>query len=365
MKDDILVSTMPIKPQKSTNIGMLIAPMLVNLLSDIYDSERIISMNSLNSYLNKDNELEVYKNDIDKNNIKYDRIFIDKNNVYDILNIIEKLYKDGFLSIKNKEKVVCDCGKVDMLKDALSYNSKLFHCDNLGNIICNSCSGKCNIYSEKELCLELKQDIDDTVSIAPLYLKKEMKAFSKQFKGCDILISKNRNTGYSLMLDGIKFNIDVDFLWNNYFKMFEQDNQILIASNHQLLLMYLMNYLAKITSNKNLTFVANPYVLNKDEDISSKFYEIDNEFYKKLFILYNLKWRQKTCYWSSSIYDYLSKASSTKLLNLYKSIIISSKDLINYKKLSLEEQIDKILIDNTNMQENIKLMKKLYKEGLL
>jgi len=192
-----------------------------------------------------------------------------------------------------------------------------------------------------------------------------MDGFSKQFRGTDILISKNRNTGYSLILNGEKFYIDIDFLWNNFFSLFQQDNQILLASNHQLLLMYLMNYFSKIVSNKKLTFVANPYVLNRSEDLTYDYFDHKNEYYKKLFILYNLKWRKKTCYWSSSISDYLNTTSDTKLLNLYKSILISSKEIIGSSELTLEQQIDRILMDSTNMQDNIKLMKKLYKDGLL
>lgn len=39
--------------------------------------------------------------------------------------------------------------------------------------------------------------------------------------------------------------------------------------------------------------------------------------------------------------------------------------MINSNNLTLDEQIDRILINDTIMQENIKLMKKLYKYGKL
>lgn len=365
MKSDILVSTMPIKPQKRTNIGMLIAPTLVDLLGSVYNCEKIISMNSLNSYENKESQLNIYKNDIDKNKIHYDSIFVDKENADKIMNIIEKLYKDNHLKIKYKEKIRCDCGKVDILENTISKNAKLFYMNEENNIICKQCGKICKKYNEKSLVLELDKNIDDSIKIAPIYLKKEINYFSSQFKGQDILVSKNRNTGYDLNLDKCKFNIDIDFLWNNYFKLFEQDKQILIASNHQLLLMYLMNYLSKISSKKDITFVANPYILNKNEILDSKIDLNDSESYKKLFILYNLRWRQKDCYWSSSVIDYLNSISSTKLNNLYKVLLESSKELIECKNIDLDEQISNILIDCTNMQENIKTMKKMFKNGLL
>lgn len=364
MNSNLVVSTMPLKPQKETNIGMLLAPTIMDFLGDCFDCEKVMSMNSLNSYCDKNKELEIYINDIDKNSIKYNRVLVDEHHADEILSIIEKLYRDNYLCIKNKSKYICDCGKVDILESTLNSNAKLCHFDDKGNLVCNECGSICKKYNEKNLCLELKDNVDDTVSIAPLYLKKEMNGFSKQFKGNDFLVSKNRDTGYSLILDGIKFNIDVDFIWNNFFKLFEQDKQILLASNHQVLLMYLMNYLSRITSNKELTFVANPYVLNKGERLDQKYFLNDNEFYKKLFILYNLKWKQKDCNWSSSIIDYLSTISNTKLNNLYKTILYSSKEIIK-QDMPLDMQIDKILIRGTNMQENIKLMKTLYKKGML
>lgn len=365
MRSDILISTMPIKPQKKTNVGMLIAPTLVDMLGSVFDCEKVISMNSLNSYQDKDSQIEQYKIDIDKNKINYNSIFVDKENVDKIMEIVEKLYLEKYLNIKNKVKIRCNCGKVDFLKSSISNNAKLFYFDGSNNIICKECGGKCKEYNEKSLVLELDKNVDDSIKIAPTYLKKEINAFSGQFKGQDILVSKNRNTGYNLNIEGFKFNIDVDFLWNNYFKLFTQDKQILIASNHQLLLMYIMNYLSKITSNKDLTFIANPYISNKEDLLDCKINNKDSESYKKLFILYNLRWRQKDCYWSESVIDYLNSISNTKLDNLYKVLINSSIELLGNSNINLDEQISNILISCANMQENVKIMKKLYKKGLL
>ena len=84
----------------------------------------------------------------------------------------------------------------------------------------------------------------------------------------------------------------------------------------------------KFISNKDLTFIANPYISNKEDLLDCKINNKDSESYKKLFILYNLRWRQKDCYWSESVIDYLNSISNTKLDNLYKVLINSSIEVL-------------------------------------
>lgn len=191
-----------------------------------------------------------------------------------------------------------------------------------------------------------------------------MKELSKNFKNSDILISKGRNTGFEIdTREGI-FNIDVDFIWSNYFNLMQEQNQIYIASNHQLFAMYFMNYLAAISSNKSLSFIANPY-LNMDLKNAKNQYEKKLlKEYKALLILYNLRWHNKNCNWSDSVASYLNGISETKIKNLYKSMILNASELIN-PDTKIEEILYILLNYNTNMQNNIKIMKKMYKGGLL
>lgn len=180
----------------------------------------------------------------------------------------------------------------------------------------------------------------------------------------DILVSKNRNTGYVIDTLSGSFNIDVDFVWSNYFKLYDNPKQIYIASNHQLFLMFLMSFLAQKTSNKELVFIANPY-LNVDLEEAKRQYQLRAlKEYKQLLLLYNFRWQNKNCNWSSTNTTYLNNISETKLRNLYNAMIISSKELLE-SDLPLEELIFKILNEKSNMQNNIKEMKRLYKEGRL
>lgn len=358
---DFLISTLPIKPQKEINIGMLLSPTIMNFIGDVFDSQRNIGFNIIHSYKQKNAELNHYLNVINESEIEYDSIFVDKEHGIELLEIIDKMYHDGFLKIKQKEKIRCECGRVDMIPSSID-NGKIYRLED-GKIICNYCNRVCSTYIEKSLVFELK-DETNKISICPPYLKKEINSFSRTFSNSDILVSKNRNTGYVIDTLFGSFNIDVDFIWSNYFKLYDNPKQIYIASNHQLFLMFLMNCLANKTSNKKLTFIANPY-LNVDLKEAKRQYELRTlKEYKQLLLLYNLRWQNKNCKWSSTNATYLNNISETKLRNFYKAMLLSSKGLLE-SDFPLDELIFKILNEKSNMQNNIKEMKKLYKEGRL
>lgn len=125
-----------------------------------------------------------------------------------------------------------------------------------------------------------------------------------------------------------------------------------------------MNYLSAISSDKKLTFIANPYLDMDLKKVKVQYEKLRLKEYKALLILYNLRWHNKNCNWSDSIAKYLNGISETKIKNLYKSMILYASEIEN-KDAKLEEILYSLLNNNTNMQNNIKIMKKLYKERLL
>lgn len=358
-----IVMTMPIKPQKTTNVGMYIAPTLMNLFKDLLECEVVMAINTLNSYSSREQEAVTYFQDLYKNGIHYDKSFIDKSNANLIVNVIEQMIYEGFIEKSYEHVFRCDCGKVDILEKGLSENGngKLYYEKN-GEYFCVSCGSICKKYNEKILTLYLDENVDDRIMITPTFLKNDAKHLSKIFKGSKLLISKYRDTGYTIK-DGIDtFNIDIDFMWANYFQLFNEKQKILLASNHQILQMYLLNYLNNITRKDELYFVANPYVSNAANiDLLSEYEKTNDEYYKKLFILYNLRWKQKDCVWSKSVIDYLSNISNTRRLNLYKTILLSRKTY-EESNTPLDVYLEKILINGTNMQKNIVDAKMLVKK---
>lgn len=158
-----IVMTMPIKPQKETNIGMYIAPRLMNVLSDILSCDSVMAINLLNTYKDKDSELKTFIDDLDRQGIIYNNLFIDKDHVCEILSLIQELVYDGFVKKSNEEIFRCDCGKVDILKQGINSNiSKLYYEKN-GIYYCKECGSECKSFREEVLTLELSKDIDDSI----------------------------------------------------------------------------------------------------------------------------------------------------------------------------------------------------------
>lgn len=357
-----VVMTMPIKPQKKTNIGMLIAPTIMNTLSEMFLCKGVMATNLLNTYKNKESDLQIYINDLKKEGIKYDQLFVDKDNSDKILEVIANLIYGGYVTKERETIYRCPCGKVDILNHGISNIGlgKLYF-EKEGNYFCNECKSICTPSLEEVLVLNLPNTIDDSLLIVPTFLKNDANHLSKTFKGSKLLISKLRETGYQLNVDGKNFNIDIDFMWMNYFQLFGEKQKIMLASNHQTLQMYLLNYLNRISRNDEICFIANPYMNNCAKfDPLQELDKTSDEFYKKLFILYNLKWKKKNCDWSKSVIDYLSTISNTRRQNLYKTILLS-KNKID-QTLPIDEYIENILITCTNMQKNIADAKKLVKK---
>lgn len=361
IKEDIMIGTLPIKPQESTNIGMMLAPTIMDYIGTAFDIEKNIGFNVLHSYDDKVAELEEYLEYVNESGIQYDSIFIDEEHVDELLEIVYDMYLNGYLKIKKKDILRCECGRVDMI-DSPNSNAKLYSIHG-EKVYCNYCGSECHKIRENVLVLEMSQQ-ERADSIVPSFFTKEVDDFFRTFYGSDILVSKIRNTGYTLDTKYGSFNIDIDFLWMNYFKLFDKTNQIYIASNHQLFVMYLMGYIAKTTSDKRLTFIASPY-LSVDLEEAKRQYELKRlKEYKALLLLYNLKWKNKNCQWSNSNAEYLTNISDTKLRNLYRTMIAMAHEL-ETEDLSLDEMIYSALHEDTNMQNNIKTMKKLYREGRL
>lgn len=362
-----IVSTMPIKPQKQTNIGMMIAPTIMEYLGNSLDAYKILATNTLNTYTEKDSELFTYVDDVLANGIIYDEVFNDKKEVNKILTIIQDMINKNVIKLTTERVMKCDCHRVDILENAVRNFSdgKLYKKDKFGNYICSFCGGKCKTYTENVLTLPFEKEKMKKIEIAPVFLEKEIKQFEDKFNQSKILVSKTRDTGYYVYKDGKKYNVDIDFIWMNFPHLLEADKKILIASNHQLLKMFIMNYVNGVSTYQNLTFVAHPYMQTTNVEIIQKIYnQIPDVYFKKLFILYQLNWDKKTCNYSDSIIKYLSNISNTRRLNLYRDIIELSEEFysLNGCYNDYGEFINKMIKRNINMQKNIADSKRYVKK---
>lgn len=361
-----IVSTMPIKPQKTTSIGMLIAPTIMDYLGEALNATKFLATNTLNTYYkDKDLELPIYLTDISANGIQYDYLFNDKQQVFNIMRIIQDMVDKNIIELTTEKIMRCECQKVDILESAIRNFSdgKLYKRTYDNKYICCSCGTECKSYLEQVLTISFDKDKYQEIKITPIFLKKEVEQFQKSFAGSKLLISKSRNTGYSVIKDGKSYFIDIDFIWMNYSKLLQADQTILIASNHQLLKMFIMNYINQISRMQELVFVAHPYIkAGNMQEIQDIYMKSQNEYFKKLYLLYQLNWSKKSCDYSLSVIKYLQGISDTRRLNLYRNILELSRGYVEQNgQLMMDELINKMLKGSINMQKNIVDSKKYVK----
>lgn len=352
-----IVSTMPIKPQKETSIGMMIAPTIMNYLGEALNATKILATNTLNTYKEKEIELPIYLTDIEKSQIQYDYLFNDRKQILNIMSVIQNMADENIIELTTENIMRCNCGKVDILENAIRNYSdgKLYKKNSNQKYICSDCCCECKIYSEPVLTISFEEDKYKDIKIVPTFFKKEVEQFRRSFNDSKILISKARNTGYSVVKNGKEYFVDVDFIWMNYVKLLESDQKILIASNHQLLKMFIMNYINQISNEQDIIFVAHPYINSNDmQKIKNIYCNSQNEYFKKLFLLYQLNWNKKSCNFSDSVIKYLQGISDTRKLNLYKNILEKSKNFLQqYENYYTDEVINKMITNSINMQKNI------------
>lgn len=354
MKDTI-VTTMPIKPQENISIGMCIAPFLSEIVSQKIETPNIFSINLLHSYENKDFVCANYINALKEIGIKFNKVFIDKENLLYLKKSVYDLYEKGIIVERNSNIVRCKCGKIDIVKEGIRNfeNGDLYY--RKGDVLyCKECNSVCKEYKENQLYLYLNPKICDYTKITPNFLQAELNHFYKMMPGKYILVSKNRNTDCQIQTNNKTYNIDNDLLWMNYIQCFNEKNEILIASNHQLYEMYILNYINNMSSKKNLNFIATPYMKKSNFDINQEFNKYDDVLYKKLSLLYSLKWKNKDCTWNKSIFKGIAKLGGIKREILYNDII-ESKISENF---NIEEYLNYIFLKEINMQDNVNSVKK-------
>ena len=138
--ENITVTTMPIKPYEKINIGLMIAPTLVDIIGSIIKCKKVLSFNLLHSFDNKVPVLSNYIGAIKEFDINYDEIIKDIEHSGDYLKKIEELYNKGFVTLKQGNILRCDCGKVEMASDCIKNirDGDLYHWNN-DKIICKFC----------------------------------------------------------------------------------------------------------------------------------------------------------------------------------------------------------------------------------
>lgn len=357
-EEDIMsraILTLPMMPVDGTNYGKYVTPIICETLRDIYNGKYYQCINLLDSFNDREANLKNYISSLNNNGIRYDYLWYDKNNIDKFLKNVDRLIKTGYIFELETVIYTCNCGVVEIEEHKIpSCNQQNLKFEIKGNnMYCKECGGECEKHQEKVLAFVPHNVKREQILFVPTYLNKDLKTYDNTVINSYTTISRKRNTGISIKYNGKVYNIDIDFLWATYLADFKETEKIIVSGNRMIYQLFLVGVIEKcLASNNKTVFFGTPYITNIRNITSNRDF-IDDEYLRKLAILFNLKWSKKEKNYDETILKYLNSMSKDKRKQLYDII---SKDRINVDVLY--DDMKDLLLHQLNMQECVKQLKK-------
>lgn len=347
MKSKII--TIPIKSYSKDKIGLLVIPTLVEILQKKTGFSSTLALNLADSYNDRLKYAERYYELIKDTEIKLDNVWMDTRNKEVLLDEVKKLIELGFVTEKEKNINHCKCGRVDVSSDLIESLDGKCYTRNDNKIICNSCNEEAILENKETLVFTVPKDIGSNIKIIPNGLHKQIIELNRKIEGNDIIISRQRNTGYQMNYNDTIYNIDVDFVWQNYLASFSEDEKIVIGSNHTLYAMYMTNLIerCKNPDKSSTMYIGVPHVKGL-EDIQFK--QLSNEEKKLCLGFATCRMKNSDSKWEQQEYEYISKLNPNKKQEFFDraySIIPRGENE------TLEDYISKIVFKEIKFQKAI------------
>ena len=350
-----IILTLPMMPVDGENYGKFVTPIICEALRNILNGKYYHCVNLLDSFNDRSQMLDGYIKSLNSNGIKYDALWYDNQNKDILINNIEKLVQLGYISEMVSSVYKCDCGVVEIEESKIATcnpnNLKFTYKD--GEMYCKTCGSKCQKYSEKILVFTPNGIKREAIAFLPDYLNRDIKTYEQTVLNSYLTISRDRNTGVQFDFNGRCYNIDIDFLWATYLANFPNTEKVVVSGNKMVYQLFLVGVLEKCLQNDSKTvLLGTPYIDNLKQ-ISDNPNFLENNTFRKLAILFSMKWKNKNIKIDDTILKYLKKLTNADLELLYS--IICNGNGIN---TNLVEGVDYIIKNQFNMQNSVKVLKR-------
>lgn len=348
------ILTLPMMPIDGTNYGKFVTPIVGESLGNILGGKYYQCINLLDSFNDREKILNSYLESLKENKIYYDALWYDSGNVERLLENIQRLIDKGLIFEKKSLVYRCGCGIVEIEESKIGTcnpNNRKFRYEE-GTMICKHCGDVCKSSEEKVLVfVPSKMDLGD-IMVLPKYLGKDVKTYDNTVLKSYVTVSRKRETGIDISYKGTRYNLDIDFLWATYLSTFEEEEKIVVSGNRMLYQLFLVGVLEKCLCSSNKTILlGTPYITNIKEILSNSDFIDDSEF-RKLVVLFSMKWQKKEVNYDESVLKYLKKMELGKRKQLY--------NLVNREigmKGDFYNEVELVLRQRLNMQNCVKQLK--------
>ena len=313
MTEKTAILTLPIKPSSYEKRGMYFAPLLADFLSQKMNARSVTFLNLIDSYKNQFPFVADLLNEYQTLGIHPDRITSDKASESSLYQLVYSLISKGLLTEAEREIVSCPCGKIDCLKESLDFKTGHTHYEDTEIPRCQMCGQPCEISKKKVLLFHIPSSIKSKSPVFPLFSQRDFDEFNSKFEGKDILVSKQRDTKIPFMFNKTLYNLDVDFFWANYASLWNSPQKIVLASQHSVYPSFLINVLHQIHQpDAQLMTIFLPYVRNKNNVPVEEELQQLSTLKKQLYLLYSLKFKDKTAEWHPAAFQNISRLSDKR-----------------------------------------------------
>lgn len=324
INDDMAVITLPMKPHRKEKIGMIVIPSIADVFAKRLGAKSYLGINLMDSYVKREDFVTNYYDLLYQMNIDFDSVWVDKEEQETLFKNVQKLIDNGFVKEKNMNMLRCPCGVIDMkMGSENDFVTKRSYEVRNDEIYCKECGKICKCVKENVLVFN-SGNIEFKGETIPSRISKEQQEFHQKLKNEDILVSRLRNTNIPVVVNGKKYNIDVDFAVLTYLACFDEKRKVIIGSNHHIYQMYLMELLSKCLGKESENvYVAIPYVKppkGQDFDLKKELFSLKNQT-REAFIFGNaFKFKNNVNSWSTDFLKFIKKLDDEEVDALYKKI---------------------------------------------
>jgi len=235
----------------------------------------------------------------------------------------ENLVMVGELQSRQIATLICKCGTVEIVAEALHTDWSMEHKvlrREKGNMFCALCNTP--LEAKHEPCLMLESHFaKGTLATLPSFYTKEVEALRREF-GQPLLVSRQKKGDYRVSLFGKTWRLDTDFCWSLLFCSLIEDGfhpSAVVVSNRSLKpLVWSLGISRKLSDNlQDVTVIVTPFVRFQSDKPQSPSISMLQELIDRygqspirLLMASGLKWDQKEVVVSSSTIFWAIKALS-------------------------------------------------------